>query len=182
MVTDTPEPDELGEQIRNSLIRDASSIGNDSNDDGDSNDEAFLTALAKKFSRKLTKATVKSKEGESGASRTQMKEEEDVSELSSYARLALRARRALTPLRIKRMSRASSGSMVSNSSNGTGIGEGVPVSQIREEAFSKPLSVEEMLEDQAAMRNKFPNVPTFNGNPPWITAYRPELVELPPSK
>lgn len=182
MSTKLSKSEEANDKIRPSFVRGASSVGESSTGDRDPNDEAFLTALAKKFSRKPASAAAGTKKEAVGAIGSLSDTEDQGESLSSYARMALRVRKALTPRRVKRMSRASSGSSVLGSSSSTGIGEGVPATQVRAEAFSRNLTAEEISDDYATMRNKFPRVPKFDGNPPWITTYRPELVGLPPRK
>ncbi len=56
---------------------------------------------------------------------------------------------------------------------------GVPVTQVSPHAFSKFPSRSEIMDEFERMRNPFPNVPKYKGNPPWLTRYHPDLVKLP---
>lgn len=55
----------------------------------------------------------------------------------------------------------------------------IPVSLISQEAFSKAPSKDELKKEYELLRNPFPNVPEYRGNPPWLTRYHPDLVKPP---
>ncbi len=114
---------------------------------------------------------------------------------SKYSQFTLRAKRALKPLAgkkstskktyVKNTSGAAPGPSTRRESRKISDPLSIPVSHISKDEniiFSKEPSHGELEEDLNRMRHRFPGVPEYAGNPPWVTRYHPDLIKFPPKK
>lgn len=104
---------------------------------------------------------------------------------SRYARMATRARQAIRALTDVPLSNTHTSGLTSKSVAASFAEPlSIHLSRINGEdvvVVSRVPKAEDFSDDLQRMRNPFPNVPNFQGNPPWLTRFHPDLVKPPAS-